>query len=76
MSLVVFSHILYPIDPEESWKLYKEFIMSDVCDLQGGTTAEGIHVAMMAASINMLLYKLCGIDITGFKVFIVTLMVW
>jgi alpha,alpha-trehalase len=40
-------------------------ICSDVCDAQGGTISEGIHVAMMAASINMLLFQICGIDTTG-----------
>lgn len=65
LSLVVFSSIQYQLDREEAWKMYKEFIMSDLCDIQGGTTAEGIHVAMMAASINMLFFHVCGIDTTG-----------
>lgn len=62
LSLVVFSQILYDFDPEESWKLYCEFILSDICDTQQGTTQEGIHVVPMAASVNMVVSKFCGID--------------
>lgn len=64
ISLVIYSFIIYPFDPEEGWKLYKQFILSDICDIQGGTVSEGIHIVPMSASINMLLFQLCGIDIT------------
>jgi len=64
LSLVVFSNVFYDFDPEEAWEMYKEFILSDICDIQMGTVTEGIHVAQMAGSISMLFYKLCGIDTT------------
>jgi len=62
MSYVVYSFVLYPFDKELAWNLFKQFLLSDICDTQGGTTAEGVHVVPMAASLNMLLYQLCGID--------------
>jgi len=64
LSDAVFSYILYPFEPEEAWKLFKKFLMSDLCDTQGGTTSEGIHIVPMAASATMLLCQLCGIDTT------------
>ena len=48
----------------QAWVLSKEGAFSDICDTQGGTTAEGIHVVPMASSINMLLFRLCGIEPT------------
>jgi len=65
LSFVVYSFVLYPFDPDEAWKLYKQFVLSDIADIQGGTVAEGIHVVPMAASVTMLLFQLCGIDTTG-----------
>jgi len=64
LSLSIFAGILFPFDREESWKIYKRFALSDLCDIQCGTTAEGIHVASMACSINMLLYQVSGIGMT------------
>jgi len=68
LSLVVFSYILFDFDLERSWDFYKQFILSDIVDVQQGTTAEGIHVVPMAASLNYLFYKCCGIDFTQKKV--------
>jgi len=65
MSLVVYAYVLFPFSQDEAWNLYKMFVLSDMADIQGGTTAEGIHIVPMAASVVMLLYQLCGIDMTG-----------
>lgn len=34
MSYVVFSFIIYPFNKEEGWKFYKDFLLSDICDVQ------------------------------------------
>lgn len=46
-----------------SWKLYQEALHSDYQDIQGGTTAEGIHTGVMAATIYVTLTTYAGIDI-------------
>lgn len=61
LSLVVYSSILFPFDAEEAWRLYKQFLWSDICDIQKGTTGEGIHVVPMACSINLLFFHICGL---------------
>ncbi len=52
-------------DRQLSWKLYKEALYSDYNDIQGGTTAEGIHTGVMAATIYITLNMYAGIDISG-----------
>lgn len=46
-----------------SWTLYQEALSSDYHDIQGGTTAEGIHTGVMAATIYVTLTTYAGIDI-------------
>ncbi len=36
------------------WDLFKETLLSDVTDIQGGTTREGIHLGAMAGSVDLL----------------------
>ncbi|MDF2524728.1 MAG: trePP, partial [Clostridiales bacterium] len=45
------------------WKLYQEALYSDYKDIQGGTTAEGIHSGVMAATIYITLSTFAGVDI-------------
>lgn len=46
-----------------SWNLYQEALYSDYRDIQGGTTAEGIHTGVMAATIYVTLTTYAGVDI-------------
>ena len=46
-----------------AWKLYKEALNSDYRDIQGGTTAEGIHAGVMAATLFIPLTTFAGVDI-------------
>lgn len=48
---------------ELSWKLYQEALYSDYQDIQGGTTAEGIHTGVMASTIYVTLTTYAGIDL-------------
>lgn len=45
-----------------SWQLYQEAVYSDYQDIQGGTTAEGIHAGVMAATIYITLTTYGGVD--------------
>jgi trehalose/maltose hydrolase-like predicted phosphorylase len=50
---------------DQSWKLFHQALFSDYYDIQGGTTAEGIHLGVMGAvlSVEMTLYG--GVDLLG-----------
>lgn len=38
---------------DQSWKLFRQALFSDYYDIQGGTTAEGIHLGVMGATLEM-----------------------
>lgn len=40
-------------------------LASDIADIQGGTTAEGIHLAAMAGSIDLLQRCFSGLETRG-----------
>lgn len=46
-----------------SWQLYQEALRSDYQDIQGGTTAEGIHTGVMAATLYVTLATYGGLEI-------------
>lgn len=46
-----------------SWQLYQDALYSDYNDIQGGTTAEGIHTGVMAATLNTTIMAYAGVDI-------------
>ncbi|MTD40228.1 glycoside hydrolase family 65 protein [Erwinia sp. CPCC 100877] len=48
---------------ELSWQLYQEALYSDYQDIQGGTTAEGIHTGVMAATIYVTLTTYAGVEL-------------
>ena len=45
-----------------SWQLYADALASDFVDIQGGTTAEGIHAGVMAGTIVIALSTFAGIS--------------
>ncbi len=49
----------------QSWKWYCEVLNSDINDIQGGTTPEGIHTGVMGGSINIALKRYAGVDVIG-----------
>ncbi len=54
LSRVVHSWVLARSDRARSWELLTEALESDVGDIQGGTTAEGIHLGAMAGSVDLI----------------------
>jgi trehalose/maltose hydrolase-like predicted phosphorylase len=42
--------------------LFREALMSDYSDIQGGTTAEGIHAGVMASTVMHILNTYAGLD--------------
>jgi trehalose/maltose hydrolase-like predicted phosphorylase len=48
---------------EEGNKLYFEALQSDFTDIQGGTTAEGIHAGVMGGTALMVITTFAGINL-------------
>ena len=53
LSRLVHSWVLARSDRTRSWELLKKALESDVKDVQGGTTAEGIHLGAMAGTVDL-----------------------
>lgn len=54
LSRVVHSWVLARSDRTRSWSLLAEALESDIIDIQGGTTAEGIHLGAMAGTVDLI----------------------
>ena len=66
LSRVVHSQLASIIDDKTlSWNLYKDALTSDYNDIQGGTTAEGIHAGVMAGTIMIAISTFAGVDLRG-----------
>jgi len=54
LSQVAHAHLLAQQQPRDSWRLFVEALHSDVNDVQGGTTQEGIHLGAMAGTVDLM----------------------
>ncbi len=52
-------------DRKLSWELYFDALTSDYQDVQGGTTAEGIHAGVMAGTVIAAMHTFAGLDLLG-----------
>jgi len=62
LSRVVHAWVLSRSDREQSWQFFAEALSSDYRDIQGGTTAEGVHLGAMAGTIDLVLRCYTGIE--------------
>jgi trehalose/maltose hydrolase-like predicted phosphorylase len=53
LSGVVNAWVLARSDRPRSWRFFTEALASDIHDVQGGTTAEGIHLGAMAGTVDL-----------------------
>jgi alpha,alpha-trehalase len=65
LSKVVHASVMDWLDRTAAWDLFREALESDVADVQGGTTPEGIHLGAMAGTVDIVLRHYAGIDTTG-----------
>ena len=61
LSNVVHSWVLARSNRPESWQCFCEALESDVADIQGGTTSEGIHLGAMAGTVDFIQRGTTGI---------------
>lgn len=54
LSKVVYSWVYARSHREQSWHDFKKALISDFSDIQGGTTAEGIHIGAMAGTVDLI----------------------
>jgi alpha,alpha-trehalase len=62
LSRVVHAWLLARIDPAESWSLFLEALESDLYDVQGGTTREGVHMGVMAGTVDLVRRRYAGVE--------------
>ncbi|HTX31752.1 MAG TPA: glycosyl hydrolase family 65 protein [Solirubrobacteraceae bacterium] len=63
LSFVTFAGVLTRLDPESSWERFLVAVRSDVEDIQGGTTREGIHMGVMAGTVDLMQRAYPGTEI-------------
>ncbi len=62
LSQVAHSWVLARSDRPHAWQLFQRALDSDISDIQGGTTAEGIHTGAMAGTVDLLQRCFIGIE--------------
>jgi alpha,alpha-trehalase len=63
LSWLTHAWVLTRADREESWRLALTALDSDVADLQGGTTPEGIHLGAMAGTVDLVERCYTGLEV-------------
>jgi trehalose/maltose hydrolase-like predicted phosphorylase len=63
LSYIAHAGVLAPIDGEHSWERFLVALESDVGDVQGGTTKEGIHLGVMAGTVDLVQRAYTGVEI-------------
>ncbi|MEG6508998.1 glycoside hydrolase family 65 protein [Methyloligella sp. 2.7D] len=53
LSWITHAWILARADRQRSWQLVQSALNTDIADIQGGTTAEGIHLGAMAGTVDI-----------------------
>ena len=65
LSRVADSWVLARADRPASWDVFTEALLTDVADIQGGTTPEGIHLGAMAGTVDVLQRCYTGLELRG-----------
>ena len=63
LSFITHAGVLAKLDPESSWERFLVALNSDVEDIQGGTTREGIHMGVMAGTLDLMQRAYLGTEI-------------
>ena len=63
LSFITHAGVLAVLDPESSWERFLVALNSDVEDVQEGTTREGIHMGVMAGTLDLMQRAYLGMEI-------------
>jgi trehalose/maltose hydrolase-like predicted phosphorylase len=64
LSYVTFAGAIAGLDSESSWERFLVALRSDVDDIQGGTTREGIHMGVMSGTLDLMQRGYSGSEIS------------
>jgi trehalose/maltose hydrolase-like predicted phosphorylase len=64
LSYIVHAGVEADLEPQGSWDMFIEALESDVGDIQGGTTREGIHMGVMAGTLDLIQRGYLGTEIS------------
>jgi alpha,alpha-trehalase len=65
LSRVADAWVLARADRPRSWDVFMEALVTDIADIQGGTTPEGIHLGAMAGTVDVLQRCYTGLELRG-----------
>ena len=65
LSAIVHAWVLARGCRRRSWPLFTDALHSDIDDIQGGTTPEGIHLGAMAGTVDLLQRCYTGLELRG-----------
>ncbi len=65
LSFITHAGVLARFDPDGSWERFKIALGSDVHDIQGGTTREGIHMGVMSGTVDLVQRFYAGMRVEG-----------
>ncbi|HEY9558715.1 MAG TPA: beta-phosphoglucomutase family hydrolase [Acidimicrobiales bacterium] len=64
LSRVVHASVLAQLHPGRAWELFRDALVADLDDTQGGTTAEGVHLGAMAGTIDIVTRAFAGLALS------------
>jgi trehalose/maltose hydrolase-like predicted phosphorylase len=62
---VVHAWVLARLDRGRTWEFFRRALESDIADIQGGSTPEGIHLGAMAGTVDLLRRCYSGLEVRG-----------
>ncbi len=62
LSRIVHAWVLARSDRKNSWSVFQEALKSDIADIQGGTTSEGIHLGAMSGTVDIVQRCFTGME--------------
>ena len=65
LSRVVFTTVVHCYDCDQGSRLFRRALESDLHDIQGGTTQEGIHLGAMAGTLDIVKRYYAGLSLTA-----------
>jgi alpha,alpha-trehalase len=68
LSAIVHSWVLARGDRDRALKYFQQVLLSDIADIQGGTVFEGIHLAAMAGSVDLLQRCFTGLELRADRI--------
>ena len=65
LSRVVHASVLARVDESRAWEVFREALVADLDDTQGGTTREGIHLGAMSGTVDVVVRAFAGLQTEG-----------